>query len=109
MRQVDNISLVPRNTATVHLVVDDFGTLGRSYRETDEKAADATTVVENLLNGQYFNPLRVIAFNLEEGWVRDASEEVARSLLERAKKEGKALPDGVRRFVDHHVVQLAYW
>ena len=63
----------------------------------------------NLLSGQYFNPLRVIAFNLEEGWVRDASEEVARSLLERAKKEGKPLPDGVRRFVDRHVVQLAYW
>ncbi len=109
MRQVNNISLVPRKTETVHLVVDDFGTLGRSYRETDEQAADATTVVENLLSGQYFNPLRVIAFNLEEGWVRDASEEVARSLLERARKEGKPLPDGVRRFVDHHVVQLAYW
>jgi hypothetical protein len=61
------------------------------------------------LSGQYFNPLRVIAFNLEEGWVRDASEEVARSLLERARKEGKPLPDGVRRFVDRHVVQLAYW
>jgi hypothetical protein len=109
MRQVDIISLLPRNTATVHLVVDDFGTLGRAYRETDERAADATTVVENLLSGQYFNPLRVIAFNLEEGWVRDASEEVARSLLERARKERKPLPDGVRRFVDHHVVQLAYW
>ena len=109
MRQMDNISLVPRNAGTVHLVVDDFGTLGRSYREADEQAADATTVVENLLSGQYFNPLRVIAFNLEEGWVRDASEEVARNLLERARKEGKPLPDGVQRFVDHHVVQLAYW
>jgi hypothetical protein len=90
MRQVDNISLVPRNTETVHLVVDDFGTLGRSYRETDEQAADATTVVENLLSGQYFNPLRVIAFNLEEGWVRDASEEMARSLLERGQEGGQA-------------------
>ena len=109
MRQFDSISLVARNTATVHLVVDDFGTLGRSYRETDETQADAAAVVENLLNGQYFNPLRVIAFNLQEGWVRDVSEDVARAVLERARNEAKPLPDGVRRFVDHHVVQLAYW
>jgi hypothetical protein len=109
MRQVDHISVVARNTATVHLVVDDFGTLGRSYRETDEAQSDAAAVVENLLNGQYFNPLRVIAFNLQEGWVRDVSKDVARAVLERARTEAKPLPDGVQRFVDHHVVQLAYW
>ena len=109
MRQVHDFSGVPRNTATVHLVVDDFGNLGRSYRETDERQADANAVVENLLSGQYFSPLRVIAFNLQEGWVRDVSEDVARTVMERAKTEGKPLPDGVRRFVDHHLVQLAYW
>jgi hypothetical protein len=109
MRQVHNFSVVPRNTATVHLVVDDFGKLGRSYRETDERQADAATVVENLLSGQYFNPLRVVAFNLQEGWARDVSEDVARAVMARAKTEGKLLPEGVRRFVDHHLVQLAYW
>jgi len=61
------------------------------------------------LSGQYFSPLRVIAFNLQEGWVRDVSEDVARTVMERAKTEGKPLPDGVRRFVDHNLVQLAYW
>jgi len=29
-------SLVPSNNATVYLVLDDFGKLGRAYRETDE-------------------------------------------------------------------------
>jgi hypothetical protein len=35
--------------------------------------ADASTIVRNLLRGQY----EVLALNVEEGWVRDVSEIVA--------------------------------
>ena len=38
---------------TVYIVLDDFGKLGRVYRETDETAADAETVIRNLLLGEY--------------------------------------------------------
>jgi hypothetical protein len=34
----------------------------------------ASTVIENLLSGQNSHPLRVVAFNIAEGWARDASE-----------------------------------
>ncbi|MFZ0112007.1 MAG: hypothetical protein WAL01_21285, partial [Pseudolabrys sp.] len=48
---------------TVHIVLNDFGPLGRPYVEADETDADEATIVENLLSGQYSHPVRVIAFN----------------------------------------------
>jgi hypothetical protein len=48
---------------TVHIVLNDFGPLGRAYVEADETDADEATIVENLLSGQYSHPVRVIAFN----------------------------------------------
>jgi hypothetical protein len=52
--------------AAVCIVLDDFGD-GRAYRETDEAEADAASVIDNLLRGEYSRPVRVIAFNTSEG------------------------------------------
>ena len=49
-------------------MLNDFGRLGRAYVETDEVKADEATIVENILSGQYSQPLRVVAFNTAEGW-----------------------------------------
>ena len=68
---------------TVHLVLNDFGPLGRSYVETDEAEADEVTVVENILNGVYSHPVRVITFNTVEGWARDVTEDIAEAVLRR--------------------------
>ena len=57
----------------------DFGTLGRAYVETDEARADEPTIIENILNGEYSQPLRVAAFNTAEGWARDVTEDIARA------------------------------
>jgi hypothetical protein len=54
---------------TVYLVLDDFGELGRAYRETDAAQADPKTVVADLLSGQYRHP-PALAFNTAEGWAR---------------------------------------
>ena len=56
---------------TVHIVLNDFGALGRAYVETDEAEADEATIIENILSGQYSHPVRVIAFNTAEGWARE--------------------------------------
>jgi|SRR5690242_1243872 len=108
MREVGSASIVPVSTPTVHLVLDDFGRLGRAYRETDESQADEETIVENLIRGEYVRPARVIAFNLEEGWIRDVSEDIARTVLQRASAMGNSLSDGTRWFVDHHVIHFTY-
>ena len=73
MRHVDPKSFVRQPSGTVHLVLEDFGVLGRAYRETDEAHADAETIIQKILLGEYSAPAQVIAFNLEKGWVRDVS------------------------------------
>jgi len=84
MRNAMTPPLVPSREGTVYLVLDDFGHLGRAYRETDPAEADRKTVVADLLSGQYRHPLRVVAFNTAEGWARDVTAEIAREVLARA-------------------------
>jgi hypothetical protein len=86
-------SLAPEHQSdvTVHIVLDDFGNSGRAYRETAEEAADFNTVVDDLMAGQFNNPIRVIAFNLSEGWFK------------RVAKEDKPLGGAARRFAEFHL------
>ena len=56
----------PANDVTVHIVLDDFGSFGRAYVETDAASADEKTIIENFVTGQYSNPLRVVGFNIAE-------------------------------------------
>jgi hypothetical protein len=101
----ENASLAPEPQfdVTVHIVLDDFGHSGRAYRETAEEAADFNTVVDDLIAGQFNNPIRVIAFNVSEGWSRDVSDHVAWELLKRVAKKDKPLGRAARRFVEFHL------
>jgi hypothetical protein len=96
-------SLVPQCDVTVHIVLDDFGNVGRAYRETDEEDTTIASVIDDLLTGQFNNPVRVIAFNTAEGWSRDVSEDIAWELLSRVQREGKPLSASTRGFVEFHV------
>jgi hypothetical protein len=96
-------SLVPSFDVAVHIVLDDFGKHGRSYRETDEADATFDTVVEDMLSGQYESPVRVVAFNTAEGWARDISEDVAREVARRHAERGTGLDRGVHRFLTRYV------
>jgi hypothetical protein len=55
------------------------------------------------MEGQFNNPVRVIAFNIGEGWSRDVSDHVAWELLKRVAKEDKPLVGAARRFVEFHL------
>jgi hypothetical protein len=87
------------NNVTVHIVLNDFGQLGRAFLETDELEADEWTTVSNIINGEYSNPVRVVAFNIAEGWSRDVTEEIAEAVLERGATEGH-LSEPAKRFVE---------
>jgi hypothetical protein len=81
-------SIVPNgNDQTVYLFADDFGKIGRAWRETDLEATDLETVIQDLLTGQYNNPIRIVAFNTAERWSEDVSEDVARELRSRCDLE----------------------
>ncbi len=98
-----SLSLVPGFDVAVHVVLDDFGKAGRAYRECDEAQASFGTVVDDLLTGQYSNPVRVVAFNTSEGWSRDISEDIAREVVRRVTEDGRALAASSRQFVETHV------
>jgi hypothetical protein len=83
----------------IYLVLDDFGTLGRAWRETDERGANRVTLVRNLLDGQYENPVRIIAFNTAEGWSRDATVDIADE-VRRRYVEFDDVPESILAFLE---------
>lgn len=86
----------------VHLVLCDFGKLGSAFVETAPVTTEGE-VVEGILYGQYDSPLEVIAFDVDEGWSRDVSEDIAGLVVERARSEERSLPPGARAFVELHL------
>jgi hypothetical protein len=100
-------SIVPKgDDQNVYLVVDDLGRNGRVYRETDVEAADLETVILDLLEGQYKNPIRVVAFNTFEGWSQDVSTDIAQELRRRCDLQLRDVPSNLEDFVQRHDGQL---
>ena len=94
-------SIVPGdNNQTVYLVAEDFGKLGRAWREADYEATALETVIEDLLSGQYNNPIRVVAFNTAERWSEDVSEDVAHELRRRCDLQMRDVPSSIQDFVE---------
>jgi hypothetical protein len=98
-------SIVAANEPTVYLVADDFGRAGSAWREADLEAADLETVIQDLLAGEYRKPIRVIAFNTEERWSEDVSEDVAREIQQRCNLQLSDVPSHLQEFVDRHAAQ----
>jgi len=95
----DTPSLVPvSESSDVYFVLDELPTFGRVWRELSEEAANKQTVLNLIANGEFHEPLRIIAFNTAEGWSRDVTGEIAEELLEREASEGD-LSQSARMFV----------
>ena len=95
-------TLVPQSDQTAFLVEDDLGKFGRVFVETDISRADRETTLNNLYMHQYNDPVRVIAFNTQEGWSRDVSSDFAFDLLRRADLEGVELSGALAEFVEFY-------
>jgi hypothetical protein len=89
-------SIVPGEDQTVYLV------LGRCWRETGVEAAALESVITDLLEGQYHNPVRVVGFNTAEGWSRDVSVGVADELRRRCDLQLREVPENIQEFVERH-------
>jgi hypothetical protein len=85
--------LAPKLTdnVTVHIVLNDFGELGRAFLETDELEVDEWTIISKIISGEYSNPVRVVAFNIAEGWSRDVTEDIAQAVIERGRRENYSM------------------
>jgi hypothetical protein len=109
-------SIVPRDDdQNVYLVVDDLGRLGGVWREAEAEveATDLETVIVDLLDGQYKNPVRIVGFNTAEKWSQDVSTEVAqkppalRSAAARHSLFPARLRRPIRRPLSRHPVAAA--
>lgn len=81
-------------------MLEDFGArAGCAWRETDEQDTDRETVLRDMISGQYAYPLRIVAFNAVEGWCRDATEEIADALAERAAYQRLELTPALDAFI----------
>ena len=96
-------SIVPSNFSTVYIVEDDFADIGRCYRETNITSADLENVIEDLIDGQYNNPVRVVSFNTDEGWSKDVSQEIAEEIQRRHDRMAEDVPSHLQKFVDNYV------
>jgi hypothetical protein len=95
-------SIIPDDhDETVYLVAD-FGRIGRAWREADYEATDLETVLRDLLNGQYSNPIHVVAFNTAERWSEDVSEDVAHELRRRCDLQMCDPPSSISDFIERY-------
>ena len=95
-------SIVPTPDQTVYLVLDDFGDLGRCWREADAEQTDLETIIADMLRGEYSNPVRIVGFNAAEGCARDVSEDVASELRHRCDLQGTDVPANLEGFMERH-------
>ena len=57
------------------------------------------TLIRNLLEDQYENPVRIVAFNIAEGWCRDVTVDIADE-LRRRYVEYDEVPASVLNFLE---------
>ena len=93
-------TVVPEANHDTYLVLDDFGgRQGRAWRETDEQATSRETLIRDLMDGQYGNSARIVAFNTAEGWSRDVTKDIADELRRRFV-EYADVPASLQDFVE---------
>lgn len=82
--------------------MNDFGRHGRAWCETDVERIDLEAVITDLMAGQYSDPVTVVAFNMNERWCNDVSEDIAREIQVRADLAHSDLSSSLEEFVERH-------
>jgi hypothetical protein len=95
-------SIIPGIYQDVYLVLDDFGRIGWAWRETHVEDTDFESVICDLLEGLFVNPVRVVGFNTAEGWSRDVSLKVARELRRRCADDVREMPEFLQEFIERY-------
>jgi hypothetical protein len=93
-------SIVPHGADhDTYLVLEDFGRIGCCWHQTDADNADRETLIRDLVEGQYRQPVRIVAFNTAEGWSRDVTMDIADELRRRYIEFGE-VPDPILDFME---------
>lgn len=100
---IPTLVLKQQDDENVYLVIDDFGPGGRAFREIEVEATDLETVINDMVTGQYTNPIRVVAFNTAEHWADDVSADVACEIRRRFDAAYDDVPSTIEAFIERHV------
>ena len=65
----------------------------------DEEATSRDVLIRDLMDGQYGNPARIVAFNTAEGWSRDVTMDITDELRRRLV-EYDEIPASLQDFVE---------
>jgi hypothetical protein len=96
-------SIVPNeHDHIIYLVADNLGHGGHVWREANVEDTDLEAVILDLLEGQYKNPVRVVAFNTAEKWSEDVSGDIAQELRRRCDLQMRDIPFFLQDFVDRY-------
>jgi hypothetical protein len=96
-------SIVPYGAdQTIYLVVDRPSVSGADDREIEVERTDLEAVIDDLMSGQFNDPVRVVAFNTLEHWLHDVSTDVAAEIQTRCDIDGEPVPEHVEEFVARH-------
>jgi len=87
---------------TIYLVVDRLSARRADDREIEVERTDLETVIDDLMSGQFNDPVRVVAFNTLEHWLNDMSADVAAEIQTRCDIDGEPVPEHVNEFVARH-------
>src|SRR5262249_30612531 len=90
---------VPNTEHTTYLLMDEIGDYGNLWREMSETETNKATIVQWIIDGQVNRPVRVVAFNTEDGWSHDMTRNIASRLLD-LNRSGVALGAAAREFVE---------
>jgi hypothetical protein len=97
---VRDATLVPYGAdQTVYLVVDRVFQLGNVCREAEVERAHLEAIITDLMQGQFNDPVRVLAFHTLEHWSEDVSKEIAREIQTLCDVAGESVPEHIRDFV----------
>ena len=100
-------SIVPADTdREIYIVLDDFGLSAQVWRETNDADADRETLIRDLLDGQYEDPIRIVAFNTAQGWSLDVTESIANELRETCSERGE-MTNSIEDFIREHASRRA--
>ena len=96
-------SVVPYGAdQTIYLVVDRLSARGSDNREIEVERTDLETIIDDLMSGQFNDPVRVVAFNTLEQWLNDVSADVAAEIQTRCDIDREPVPEHVNEFVARH-------
>ena len=83
----------------VYIVLDETNG-GNVYREVHQAEAGENNVIENIVQGKYLHPVRIVAFNVGRQWARDVTVDIAQAVLKHSRSRHQPLSPSAELFVE---------